>query len=354
MVRRVRPGRRDADRRPRRLSRWAGPPPLLLAATVLGFVVAPFVAEQPTLAAAQPTAAVQSGPGPRYVEPRIVRGLQLSPARAGQAGGGVRPVELAPVDLGVVSMNALYSLPADEARDDIQKVTSRDDVDVIGWQEASRIGPALHQVSGWTTRTFTRDGANSEVAVSWRSAEFTLVSARQVDVAPGVAVSRGSYPFAARLVAVVTLRHRETGRLLTVIDTHLPRRIEDVDDPGRWAPTLNAQRAQVQLRRMAAIWERSGARWVIGTGDFNFDAGSAASNHSDSAPLSQLSGTAVSTYQKLGIPAVPTHPPSGRHIDYVWLDRDDDESGEITLRGQQVLRDYHSDHNPLLARLRLS
>ena len=69
----------------------------------------------------------------------------------------------------------------------------------------------------------------------------------------------GRYPFQSRYVMRVTLRQRDTGRLLSVINTHLPQKIEDFDRPGRWTTTGNAIKAQYQLDRMTREWEHAPA-----------------------------------------------------------------------------------------------
>ena len=174
--------------------------------------------------------------------------------------------------LGVVTMNQFRELSVDEAREDALFVTSRTGVDVVGWQESQRFGPvfATLRQRGWATRRFPF-GAN-ELAISWRRSEFEYVSSSSRLVAYGVDQLTGRYPFGHRYIIRVTLRHRETGRLLSVLDTHLPQKIEDFDHPGRWTTTSNAARARYQLERMTREWHQAPGRWVIGTGDYNFDA----------------------------------------------------------------------------------
>ena len=365
MVRRVRPGRRDADRRPLtsreagRRTRWTGPPPLLLLATVLGFLVAPLV-DQGAGASAQPTSVVAQV-SPRSVEPRIVRdpagphrGEQT--AQAGATVRGVTPLRPAPMRVGVASYNMFRKISTSEAAQDAQRLTSLSGVDIVGWQEAERFGGAIRGIPGWQTQTFATGQGISEVAISWRSDLFRLVRARQYHVAPGVSWSEGNYPFGNRLVAVVTLAQRSTGRLLTVVNTHLPQKIEDLDNPGEWMPTLNAGRAREQLSRMAGIWREADrtSRWVAGTGDFNFDASDDERSRPTGGPLSRLGGLAVSSYEKLGTAVGPTHPPTGRNIDYVWSDRGAVEDGRMKVLSQRVLSGYHSDHRPMLVQLALS
>jgi endonuclease/exonuclease/phosphatase family metal-dependent hydrolase len=353
VVRRVRLGRRTASGRARK---WAGPPPMLLVATLVGFGVVPFLDH--STPAPEPQAVVVSSDvrSPRSVE----RHVELPPAslaRPGQGGqltSGIRPVTLKPIDVGVATMNMYRKLAPSDAAADARKLTRHTGVDVVGWQEADRFGAVLHALPGWDTKTFPFAKRNSELAVSWRRSEFTLVSAQQRQVARGISWQKGRYPFGNRLVATVTLKHRETGRLLTVIDVHLPQAIENLDRPGHWRDTINAFRARNQLQRIASEWQGAPGRWVVGTGDYNFDARADARFRPAGGPRRALAGTAVSSYEALGTDVIPTHWPTDRRIDYVWVDRGAYREGEIRFAGQWVLGGFHSDHRPLFTRLVLS
>ena len=150
----------------------------------------------------------------------------------------------------------------------------------------------------------------------------------------------------------MTLADRETGRLLTVINVHLPQKIEDFQHhPGHWTDTKNAFRARNQLQRLTAIWGQAQGRWVIGTGDFNFDARADKVARPAGGPTRALRATAVSSYDELGLGVEPTFPENDRNIDYVWADRGDYRSGRIDFAGQWVLSGFNSDHRPLLTEL---
>lgn len=355
MVRRVRLGRRDALSPARRTSFWAGPPPLLILVTLIGFVVAPLVDDEPAASRPAMSSVAAHVVSPRVVEPRVVHPkVVYPPARGGHASSGLRPVHLKQVSVGVASMNMYRKLTADQAAHDARTLTARPGLDVVGWQEADRYGAVLHALPGWDTKTFKYGKRNSELAVSWRSSEFRLVSARQRQVAFGVSSRLGRYPFGNRLVVVVTLEHRDTGRLLTVVNAHLPQAIEDLGRPGRWTSTINAFRARNQLNRIASIWRDTPGRWVIGTGDYNFDAIGDARHRLPGAPRRALADTAVSSYQRLGYDLAPTFPENGRLIDYVWADREGYADGRIRFTGQWVVGGLNSDHNALVTQLLLS
>lgn len=363
MVRRVRLGRRHDSGRPQHPEpsaqprpglRWAGPPPLLLLATLAALVVAPLLDHGGPAAAEAIPAAATTSVSPRSVEPHTVLPQRVAGSHGGEASRGMAPVRLKPVAVGVASFNMYRKLSPAHAHEDALRLTRRPGVDVVGWQEAERFAGVLHHLPGWQTRTFPFGRRTSELAVSWRTSQFRLVSAHQRQVADGVSWTEGRYPFGNRLVVTVTLRHRATGRLLTVIDAHLPQMIEDPSRPGRWTPTINSYRARNQLQRMAGLWSHAPGRWIVGTGDFNFDAHADAVQRPVGGPRRTLGPLAVSSYMALGTQVAPTFPENGRNIDYVWADRDAYADGRMRFEGQWVLSGFLSDHNALLARLSLT
>lgn len=352
MVRRVLPVRRAGGRRP---SAWAGPPPLLLLATVLGVLVAPAVAveepqQSPAAARPAPTATLS----PRAIEPRVLRPLTSSPLQGGRSVGGVAPVQPG-FDIGVVSHNMWQQQSPARAAADARRLTSDPAVDIVGWQESQYFGGVLASLpKGWRSATVQRPDGIGEVAVSWRHDRFRLERMRLLPGTDGVAASEGDYPFGGRGIMVVTLAERSTGRRLSVVNVHLPPQSESSTAPGRWAATPNAERARQHLERIARTWRGLSARWVVGTGDYNFDARADLRRRSPGGPIATLGRVAASTYQVLGTDVRPTYPSMGRRIDYVWVDRDALRRERIELLGQRVLDGFASDHRPLLARLRLS
>src|SRR6185436_14028479 len=70
--------------------------------------------------------------------------------------------------IGVVSFNQYRKLTVPQARADALSITGRDQVDVVGWQEAYSSAPVFATLRnrGWDTRRFP-NGAK-ELAVSWR------------------------------------------------------------------------------------------------------------------------------------------------------------------------------------------
>ena len=328
-----------------RRRRWAGPPPLLVLATVLAFVMAPVFSGSDSGYASEgtgggETASLASG------EIRQLPAVGAEPLTT--AGQTIERRH----EIGVVTMNEFNQLSIAQARADAVSVTSKSAADIVGWQEARGFGPVFGTLKdrGWATRRFP-SGAK-ELAVSWRRAEFAYVGATSRLVAFGVDEVTGRYPFGNRYIIRVTLRHRATGRLLSVINTHLPHKSEDRDRPGHWTRTSNAARARFQLERMRREWETAPGRWVVGTGDYNFDARADARVGLRRAPAKALASVARAAYAVLGGGDLrPTHPPTGRYIDYVHAARSDLESGEIKFLSQRTLFGFHSDHRPLLVRM---
>ena len=188
MVRLVRFGRRDALPPARNGARWAGPPPLLLLFTVLGFLVAPLVDDdEPAAPPAALTTVSAPVVSPRSVEPQLVRRQVLpGPVRGGTASAGIRPVRLKPVDVGVASMNMFRQLSSAQATQDARALTGQDDHRrrrVAGGLPVR--GECCTRCPAGTPRPSRSAKRTTELAVSWRSDEFRLIRARQVRLADG-------------------------------------------------------------------------------------------------------------------------------------------------------------------------
>lgn len=325
---------------------WTGPHPLLLAATVVLFFVATAMSSDPGRQAVGEQAAVQLAAAP-------VQGPGLHPdADAEQT---VRQVSDLPRRVvGVATFNAYKQLTLGQTIADARTLAKTDGVDVIGWQEAYRMGqvrPALKKL-GWRTE-WSADGSD-ELAISWRTKKFAFVRADEERVTTGVAPPQ-PYPVGPRHVLRVVLRDRTTGMRLSVITTHLPQAIEQENQPGRWRDTVNADRARRQLDALGGIFDRSPGRWVLGTGDLNLDARAERRHRPKGGPTRALAGHAVSSYQKLGVGDVsPTHPVTGRHIDYVYAGASDVRQDRVEFLGQRTIGDVRSDHRALLVRLALN
>ena len=327
---------------------WTGPPLLLIAVTVLGFAVAPLVSSPGDANAGEPQAQVLLSSAVEVTGRTTPDTAQRDTPKPG--------VAIAPIPrqvVGVATFNVFRKLSYAEMLADARTLTDNPDIDIIGWQEAWDSAPvfAALQPRGWTTKRFPK-GAK-ELAVSWRRADFAFVSADQRLVAQGVSDENGRYPFGDRYAIRVTLRDRTTGELISVLDTHLPQAIEDLDQPGSWRPTYNSARARLQLTRLARMWDRAPGRWVLGTGDYNVDARAEARTRPEGGPSKMFAGRAVSSYAVLGKDLAPTHPTSGRQIDYVHAARKAVRQERIRFLHQRTIPGLNSDHRALLVRFAL-
>ncbi|MDZ5620290.1 exonuclease/endonuclease/phosphatase family protein [Nocardioides bizhenqiangii] len=259
--------------------------------------------------------------------------------------------------LGVASFNVYRHLPRDEAMADALRLIGDRQVDVIGWQETrADYFPAVRRRlarQGWDTWQLWEPNGPFWLAVSWRRDQFELVDGSWTEVHGGAGKQQTDLPFPPRGYVVVTLRHRGSGRLLTVVDTHLNQGIETGDG---FQDTANADRAKEHLRELADVWDAVPGDIVVGTGDFNFDFYDDYRARPDGGVWDTQHEHAASSYEILGLDGVePTR--GSRWIDYVWIaDRTlrlrakDPGSGQYV--GHRSLDGYHSDHRPLVARIR--
>lgn len=320
---------------------WSGPPRLLIAATLLAFGAAPLLG---TADEQHPSAGVRlssSAPEP----PAVASGPPSSRPT-------IKPQRQV---IGVVSFNQFRKLSGRETSADARALARRDDVDVIAWQESYESRAAHRELRrlGWRTRRFPRSAR--ELALSWRHADWRYVSADVRRVAEGMSDEVARYPFPDRFAARVTLEQRATGHQLSVVNTHLPQKIEDLERPGRWARTYNAARARRHLARLKRLWDKAPGRWVVGAGDYNVDARAEADVRPQEGLSRVMAGRGVSTYDELGFRGLSgaTHPTSGRYIDYVFASRKGVRLGRVELTRHRVLRGFNSDHRPLQARIAL-
>ncbi len=360
------------------MPRWAGPPPLLLAATLLGLLIAPAVSQadegrapsarqvvaqpldetsppvQPSasrLDEARGPAAPTASAAPRAKAPQA----KDSQAKAPQARARVSAP--APQQIGVATFNQYRPLTTAQAREDAMAITSRPGISIVGWQEGYDDGPVYQLLArkGWATKRSTISKSARELAVSWRRDRFALVSSSLHRLVRGVGEGEGRYPFGDRHALRVTLRERSSGELISVINTHLPQAVEDLARPGQWRPTKNSARAHRQLDRLARIWDRAPGRWVVGTGDYNVDARADARVRTPGGVARTFAGIARSSYAVLGFGDVrPTHPYSGRYVDYVHVAQSNLRKERVKILGHGTLNGLHSDHRPLLVWLKLT
>ena len=123
-------------RAPPRRQRWAGPPPFLILTTVVGFLAAWALSaagdptpDQTPARAELVAAEASESPSP----------TADGPPPAAEPG---RKIDRRHV-IGVVSFNQYRKLSVAQARADALSITGRDQVDIVGWQEAYSSAPVF-------------------------------------------------------------------------------------------------------------------------------------------------------------------------------------------------------------------
>lgn len=289
-------------------------------------------------------------PGDETVDPaRVARAVPPpgpAPRLPGEVVGG----------LGVASYNVQWRTPVAQLREDRDRLAARRGLDLVGWQETN--SPQFRELNdryrarGWETWSWEgpREEGPVALAFSWRTARLELLD---VDWEKVSGARRGlGEPHPPRWVVRARFRHRGTGQSVTLLNTHVQHAIEQGQD---WRPGPNARSAKKHLRLMADLWRTTPGDVLLSTGDYNWD------HHDDSAArpkggiTDRFEGLATSSFAELGHEHVtPTH--GSRWIDYVFLadrTRRDGRAGTAQLVRHAVLTDFHSDHRPLVARLRL-
>lgn len=303
-------------------------------------------------ASAQPG---QSGPGKAgpgtFVTPRATRFVPVA----------LDPVEAQPPPVAagvmVATFNVLKYRSPRKVRADMLRLAQRRDLDVVGWQEADGRRKVFSRMRsrGWRTMLFR--GPAAEVPISWRVGQFELVSAAQHRMHRGRI--RVADPFPARYVTRVSLRHRATGRTLTVLNTHVNHRTTQLRAPGRWRRNANAALARRHFRQLGRMWLNTPGRYVVGTGDFNVDFRKESRRRPPGGPSRAFHGRAVANWAVLGTRGVRrtvrvADAPRGRWLfDGVYASARSVGQGWLRFTGQRVLHRYRSDHLPVLVRLEL-
>lgn len=235
-----------------------------------------------------------------------------------------------------------YMRPSSIIRDR-SAIMRRSQIDIIGWQEADRNRDWFDGVDGWRT---VKQAGSAGVPISFRQSTFELVGSRVERLNSARSGRRKGYHWTARAAHVVQLRHRATGKVVTVINAHIVPAIESHAQPGTPANNANAQVARRAIRKVAKLY-RTADGTVVGTGDFNWNY-AADLRVQNPKYVQRIGQYATSSYEALGLGAVaPTH--GSRYIDYVWLGR---QSAAAFVK-HKTLGGYRSDHRPLLAAVEL-
>ncbi|MFT4286873.1 hypothetical protein [Nocardioides sp.] len=257
--------------------------------------------------------------------------------------------------LAVISYNIRRKQTLDSVAAEAARLAALPDAGVIGWQEAFDHREALEPLGslGWHTAYF--DPA-TEVPISWRDDLFELVDTDQTQMHEGWPGLRRDRIKPGRHVTQVTLRHRASGQLLSVLNTHVTSRAQD-RSTGGWRDRTAAERARQHLAHMAGMWRRVPGRWAIATTDLNIDHAQDAAAPLPGGPRESFAGLAVSNWDALGTlgPTVTMRATGEQWVyDYVFAARRCLEDDTLAFDSQELLDGFNSDHLPLLVRFRLS
>lgn len=259
--------------------------------------------------------------------------------------------------IGVASANAWLVLGKRGARADWDRATSNPNIDVIGWQEASSEAWAelypRYRARGWETWHRAGPDGPQALAVSWRRRLFSLVDVSYVRAHDASPPGATDAPFPVKWVLQVSLRHRPSGMLVTVLNTHVNHTVETGHG---WEKNLNAVMARRHYRLLTRMFDEAPGDVVIGTGDYNWDYADDTEYHPRGGIGQTVDRRNQSSYEVLGLDGVEgTH--GSRWIDYVWLTnrsvRRPDGSGVAQFARHRILDGFRSDHRPLLAVIRL-
>ncbi|THV18467.1 hypothetical protein E9934_02255 [Nocardioides caeni] len=235
---------------------------------------------------------------------------------------------------------------------DVRRLLRRDDVDVVGWQEADTDAftraAAWGEQRGWRTHFFDVGDGARQVPITWRDDRWVLVGVDAHPMVDGAGRDVTDHPFRPKWATAVTLRHRASGRQVTVLNTHVPNHVET---GAQWEDNVNARAARQHYARLAALLGSPGDV-RIATGDFQWD------HHDDLAARPEggitrtFAGRARNSFQALGLTGVcPTR--NTRWIDYVWVDRPSLVARRAAFVTHRSLPGYASDHRPILATVAL-
>ena len=202
---------------------------------------------------------------------------------------------------------------------DMRRIARQRAVEVIGWQEADAEAfqeryPRLERL-GWTTRVFEVGDGSLQVPISWRTAEFELLDTAAYPMVDGAGPEDTTHPFRPKWVTAVTLRHRELGRVLTVMNTHVPNQVETGD---QWEDNLNAVYARVHYRKLADLLTRDPEADAVAVGDLQWDHRDDKASRPEDGVTDTFAGRVVSSFEALGLDGLcPTR--NTRYIDYVLV-----------------------------------
>ena len=255
----------------------------------------------------------------------------------------------------VATFNLFHELPAKAARRDIRRLAARPRLDVIGWQEMWGREGVLRRLEkqGWST--WIPAGEARQDPISWRTASFELLSTETYLAHQAATLKRHRKDVPRKFFNRVTLRHRATGRVVSVFNNHVIPTIESQGQGKPGHPVRPRIRwAQQHWDRLERAMRAAPGRAIV-VGDFNVDAFVDLEVRHPAMQFAHLRDSLASSWQVLGgdRSVALTHPTTGRHIDYVMVGRRALKRGVLVPTRQQVIEGLRSDHRPLAVKVRV-
>ncbi|NYG59053.1 hypothetical protein BJ980_001976 [Nocardioides daedukensis] len=287
----------------------------------------------------------------------LLLGAALVPATTTAPATAAPPTGTAYDTIGVTSFNAFHNLTAAQARSDAHKLISAADVDIIGWQEAERFLSVYDRQlpGGWrTAKFFNARGSRTarEVPISWNNNVYALVKgSNKAYVAHGGVAGK----FPARFTTRVVLKHRRSGKTITVLNAHANSDIQR-HDPGHCGEArsnINARLAKVHFQEIRDIAARQRSTHTVLTGDLNVRYACDRARGPQSFPYRKFAGVLVPSYARLKNPTLGTK--GTNFIDYVYLGARDvnGTAKDAMFVSHRVYGGLQSDHRPINARIKL-
>lgn len=253
----------------------------------------------------------------------------------------------------IATYNTRFDVPAAQTVEDIKQLIVAG-ADIIALQEITNNGRAqairdrIIQCPNCNFGGYLPSGDNrEELPIIWNREIFKLEAAHSRLAAPASWPDGGGKLRSLR-VNVVRLQVKKTGRIIRVMNNHLPAHIEEAGMPTNSKPDRMARYVDNMENiksKIRSINEKNGNP-VFVAGDFNVNYRIDKVKQAARFPYASLGSVdTVSSYKKLGETQQGTFRSSGRLIDYIFVRN----HRAVTLESQRVISDgLRSDHNALL------
>ncbi|MDP9443508.1 MAG: hypothetical protein M3P83_03770 [Actinomycetota bacterium] len=272
------------------------------------------------------------------------------------------PTTAVPPTFNVASYNVHHARTPDETVSDLRKIATAG-ADIIGLQEmgtADRRAAVREQIVDCSTCKFdafmpdTRAQNATPILYRWSKFRLESTGTKQVSEATYVGPSgAGPSTIKAKFINYVELRHRVTGQIIYVLNSHAVASVQG-RDAGR--KLKHPERLQLYRQHMEGLQSlitelsATGAA-VLATGDFNVSYRRDHLVQDTLFPYYRMGQVdTAANWEALGMPELGTHRPSdgraNRLIDYVFYRK----NTPVTPWSHRILDTCTSDHRPVLVR----